>query len=98
MNNRKSFWVFGNVDSRYKTIRYYEGFAFSGGYQFGDLQDAMKFDSWGDLIQYVSKHWQLQNGIIIREVAEVTFEKLQKDLEKNDMGLYHRMHDPKYMY
>ena len=98
MNNRKSFWVFGNVDSRYKTIRYYEGFAFSGGYRFGDLQDAMKFDSWSDLIQYVSKHWQLQDGIIIREVSEATFDKLWKDLEKNDMTLYKMMHDPCMAY
>ncbi len=98
MNNRKSFWVFGNVDSRDKTIRYYEGFAFSGGYQFGDLQDAMKFDSWSDLIQYVSKHWQLQDGIIIREVSEDTFDKLSKDLGENDMTLYKMMHDPCMAY
>ena len=89
---RNTYWVFGNVDAADHMIHYYMGW--NDSYMFGDLQDAMKFDSWSDLIQYVSRHWQLQNGIIIREVAEVTFEKLQKDLEKNDMTLYKMMHDP----
>lgn len=93
---RNTYWVFGNVDAADHMIHYYMGW--NDSYMFGDLQDAMKFESWNALIEYVSKRWQLQDGIMIREVTNTLIERMEEGVAKSDLTLYHRMHDPKYMY
>lgn len=85
-------WVFGSVDHASSSIRYHIGC--DGSYHSGDIQDAMKFNSFSELVEYLSKHWQLQSGAIIREVSNVTLEKLEKDLAENNMTLYHLLHNP----
>ena len=88
----KSYWVIASqttgLDGK-KELVYYIGW--DGCHVFGDVLDAMRFDSWDKLVAFLAGANFLELGFNVVQIADVTFEKM-----KEDDGLHHKFMTPEY--
>lgn len=74
---------------------------YKGGELLGDIFEARKFESMEEIGKWLIEdpwHYGYCLGFTVVSVADVTLDKMKKDIEQGDYELYRRFHNPLYVH